>query len=37
MKRGTYAKNLLKKIKVRIDEATFKITELSEEAEKNTS
>ena len=37
MNRRTYAKNLLKKIKVRIDEATFKITELSEEAEKNTS
>jgi hypothetical protein len=37
MRRGTYAKNLIKQIKLRLDEVTFNnITEISEEAKKNT-
>jgi len=38
MKRGTYAKDLIKQIKLRIDVDTFrKITNLSEKTEKTKS
>ena len=38
MKRGLYAKNLVKQIKVRIDETTFKqITQISDKKEKTKS
>jgi predicted DNA-binding protein len=37
-RRGTYAKNLVKQIKVRIDETTFKqITQISDKKEKTKS
>jgi predicted DNA-binding protein len=38
MKRGTYAKNLVKQIKLRIDEDTLrKITEISDKTEQTKS